>query len=239
MATSNDALAERLRSLIAERNTSDRALSVRAGLNPTAVRDIMQGRSISPRSDTLQKLAKALDVPLATLLGLDGIAQAGAPPPPTIRKRAGPDDGIEYQGAAYVALPVYDVNASAGPGAINAEHPEPEAWQLLALDLVRTVTRARVSELAIVRVSGDSMANTLQNGDLILVDQSVKRVGRDGLYVLAAGMDVQVKRVSRDWASKTLTISSDNPAYPPSTGVGEDDIAIYGRVVWLSRNLGG
>jgi len=104
---------------------------------------------------------------------------------------------------------------------------------------LKAVTKSPAHQLAMVRVSGDSMANTLQNGDLILVDLSVRSMGRDGMYVIAAGADVQVKRITRDWRSKTLTVSSDNPAYPPSAGVTEEDIAVIGRVVWLSRNLGG
>jgi len=233
-------MQNRIRELREAANLTLETVAERAGTSPQQISRLEKGeRKLSP--DWMRRVAKALAVRPSELLEFEGTELGRAPDAPvlTFTKGAGPDDGIEFQGAAYVALPVFDVNVSAGPGAINADRPEPEAWHLFGLDAVRSVTRAKVRDLAIVRVSGDSMASTLQNGDFILVDRSVRAVGRDGLYVLAAGVDVQVKRISRDWASKTLTLTSDNPAYPASAGVREDDVSILGRVVWLSRSLGG
>lgn len=152
---------------------------------------------------------------------------------------AGPGNGLEYLGRAYAPLPVYDVMVSAGPGSFNRERSIPEGWSLISLDQIRMVTRANADDLAIIRVSGDSMSPTLQNGDQILIDRSIHRIGRDGMYVIATGEEVIVKRISRDWATKSLTISSDNPLYPTSHGVQEEDIVVLGRVVWISRNVGG
>lgn len=45
------------------------ALAKKAGLNHTAVRDILSGKSKSPRADTLDKLAAALGTSTAKLLG--------------------------------------------------------------------------------------------------------------------------------------------------------------------------
>lgn len=43
-------------------------LSIEAGLGETAVRDILQNRSASPRLDTVHKLAKALHIPMYRLI---------------------------------------------------------------------------------------------------------------------------------------------------------------------------
>ncbi len=48
--------------------TNPKRLSREAGLGETAVRDILQNRSHSPRLDTIQKLAKALNVPIYRLI---------------------------------------------------------------------------------------------------------------------------------------------------------------------------
>ncbi len=45
-----------------------KTLSLKAGLGETAVRDILQGRSVSPKLETVQKLAKALNVPVYRLI---------------------------------------------------------------------------------------------------------------------------------------------------------------------------
>jgi transcriptional regulator with XRE-family HTH domain len=76
METKKDALApewvSNLRSLMAESGLNPRSLSLRAGLNATAVRDMLEGRSRFPRYDTVQSLADALGVTPATLMGESG-----------------------------------------------------------------------------------------------------------------------------------------------------------------------
>jgi len=41
---------------------SPKSLSKKAGLNETFVRDLLEGRSRNPRADSLQKLARGLDL---------------------------------------------------------------------------------------------------------------------------------------------------------------------------------
>lgn len=168
-------------------------------------------------------------------LGADGVKP---PIPRPVALPASPD-GIEYGGRLYVPLPVYDLRVSAGPGAMNVEYPEPVHYQLASVEMLRGVTHAAFDMLLLVRISGDSMFPTLQNGDLILVERTNHGIGRDGLYVFAVNYDVQVKRVSRDPRDKSLTISSDNQAYPTWTGVSDEDVHVLGRVISLQRDLGG
>ncbi|MDQ1081425.1 XRE family transcriptional regulator [Pseudoroseomonas cervicalis] len=215
----------------------------RADVSPATIARIENGQATMTAS-LLGRLCEALGVEPRALLFDE---PAPAKDVQTIPLPSGPaavpspliSDGVEYKGRFYASLPVYDVAVSAGPGAFNSDHAEPEGWHLLGLEHIRRVTRARFEDLALVRVSGDSMSPTLLNDDQILVDRSVHKVGRDGMYVIATGEEVQVKRIMRDWASKTLTVASDNPAYEPSRGVQEEDLVILGRVVWISRNVGG
>ncbi|MCK5385204.1 MAG: helix-turn-helix transcriptional regulator [Alphaproteobacteria bacterium] len=48
--------------------TNAKKLSIEAGLGETAVRDILKNRSVSPKLETIQKLAKALHVPVYRLI---------------------------------------------------------------------------------------------------------------------------------------------------------------------------
>ncbi len=61
---------QNLKDLLEERKgeTNAKKLSLAAGLGETAVRDILQNRSASPKLDTVSRLSKALDVPLLRLL---------------------------------------------------------------------------------------------------------------------------------------------------------------------------
>ncbi len=58
-----------LRFLMKARDINARALSLKAGLNPTAVRDMLEGRTQSPRYDTVEALSAALAVTPAQLMG--------------------------------------------------------------------------------------------------------------------------------------------------------------------------
>lgn len=48
--------------------TSAKRLAIDAGLGETAVRDILQGKSLSPRLETVNKIAHALKVPVYRLM---------------------------------------------------------------------------------------------------------------------------------------------------------------------------
>jgi len=58
-----------LRRLMEEKGLNPRSLSLKAGLNPTAVRDMFEGRSRFPRYDTAQALADVLETTPAILMG--------------------------------------------------------------------------------------------------------------------------------------------------------------------------
>lgn len=150
------------------------------------------------------------------------------------------DNVVDFAGTSYAAVGVWDIQVSAGHGAIVYD-TEPEAFNLFRVDFLKNVSRAPLGMLAVIRVSGDSMANTLHNGDHVLVDRTINRIGRDGIYVIRLGAEdeIMVKRCTRDPRSKTLIIKADNPEYPTHSGVLDEDIQVLGRVVWLGRNVGG
>lgn len=61
--------ARNLRTLMEKKDYNPRSLSLKAGLNATAVRDMLEGRSRFPRYDTIKALADALDTTPALLMG--------------------------------------------------------------------------------------------------------------------------------------------------------------------------
>lgn len=68
-----ETLSERLKHLLKIRDFNAKSLSLKAGLNETAIGDIVRGRSKNPRIDTLRKISEALDVNHQWLL--DGFGQ--------------------------------------------------------------------------------------------------------------------------------------------------------------------
>lgn len=74
---------ENLRFLMDAKKMNPRSLSLKAGLNATAVRDMLEGRAKFPRYDTVEALAEALEVTPAQLMGGKGqtIRQSGKKDP--------------------------------------------------------------------------------------------------------------------------------------------------------------
>jgi transcriptional regulator with XRE-family HTH domain len=67
------AWVQNLRTLMAEQGFNPRSLSLRAGLNATAVRDMIEGRSRFPRYDTVQAMSDALNTTPARLMSEEGL----------------------------------------------------------------------------------------------------------------------------------------------------------------------
>ena len=139
--------------------------------------------------------------------------------------------------AGLVRVGRLEVGASAGPGALAGDE---RAHGHIAFDpawLRRVATDPKL--LSLIRVEGDSMAPTLADGDEILVDRgdAAERL-RDGIYVLRIEDAVVVKRVAPHPAGRTLSIRSDNPAYPSWPDCDPAAVEIVGRVVWVGRRIG-
>lgn len=163
---------------------------------------------------------------LAQELGIDmGLSERG-------QSDLGP---LSLQGFALV--PRYEITAGAGNGravveALPAEHLAFKADWLHELGL--SPERA-----AIITAIGDSMAPTIPDGAIMLVDVSEGQALRNGcLYIVVLGGDVLVKRVARR-ADGSIDLISDNPAYPVDTITEKhlDKLTIPGRVVWVGRSV--
>lgn len=144
--------------------------------------------------------------------------------------------GSADTGENLVFIPVYDVAAAAGDGAlVEAEN---RIGRLAFMpSWLKSVTAAAPGDLGIIMVRGDSMFPTLVDGDHILVDFTQTRPRQDGIYVIRLNDMLQVKRVTLHPGSGRVTVSSDNPAYAAYPDLNPGSIAIAGRVIWLGRRV--
>lgn len=136
-----------------------------------------------------------------------------------------------------VQVPVIDVEASAGHGALAEREAQTgqfgfgEGW-------LRQLKVSQASSLSIIGVVGDSMEPTLHDGDEVMVDlgDAQSRL-RDGIYVLRMDGALNVKRIAIEPKGRQITVSSDNPAYPSWHGLDRRNISVVGRVRWISRQV--
>lgn len=144
----------------------------------------------------------------------------------------------EKQPNDYAEIPLYEVTAAAGGGAV-VEAERVVDFLHFKRDWIRHELHASPADLYLINVDGESMEPTLRPGDVILVDHRDQKQARDGIYVLRLDGALLVKRLQK-LPGGIIEVTSDNPAYKPfkinADQVG-DDFAIIGRVVWSGRRM--
>lgn len=199
----------------------------------------------TPRRKNLERVVAALECsPRFILLGegpgpaarLEGHAQARATATGSLTTSPAAD-AVTIHGQEFRAIAVYDIRAAAGDGAQNHDE-EPISWSVFRAEWLRRVTRTP-DLLSVLRITGDSMEPALKDGDTVLVDRGVRMIGRDAIYIVRLGDDIQCKRCSRHPTTGILTIASDNPRYPTYTDIRPDspELEIIGRVIWTGRGM--
>lgn len=213
-------------------------LSKKAGLGPTAVRDILEERVSSPTEKTLRGLARVLGCTVGDLTGEAKKAPSAIPAdlehvPPTLGV---PEiDVIAGMGAGGEALVECFVTSN-GDG-ILADTVR-DYWgipdEYLSGELRISRKRARIIE-----VRGDSMEPTLKGGDRVMIDVGDQNPTPGGPFAIWDGFGVAVKRLERIERSDppAFEVISDNPAHKPKT-MTIDEIRIIGRVIWFARRMG-
>ncbi len=128
---------------------------------------------------------------------------------------------------------VLDVSASAGSGHIQGSDVidvihaiEYSNDQAVIMFGGRTSTGVKV-----INVRGDSMASTIEPGDLIFVDVNINEFDGDGIYVFGFDGKVYVKRLQM--IPDQLLVISDNPKYREwnITKENEHRFHIFGKVL--------
>ncbi len=207
-----------LQRLIEDRGEDYAGLSRLLGRNPAYVQQYIKRGS--PR-----RLAEEDRRRLARYFGVDEAVLGALPSEP-------PASG------GLVPVPRLDVGAAAGAGAFGDDE---RARGHIAFDSawLRRIARGAPDQLSIIRVAGDSMSPTLGDGDEILVDQGdAEGRLRDGIYVLRIDDALVVKRLALNPTARSVSIRSDNPAYPGWPDCALDAIDVVGRVVWTGRRIG-
>lgn len=220
----NVAARAALNRLIAERHERYEALSRLIGRNPAYIQQYI-------KRGTPRKLDEADRRVLARYFGVEERLLGGPEDTPVVslsRKRATP---------AVVVVPRLALGASAGAGSLDDDERASGAF---AFDAAWLRTMGVKGEgLSIIRVDGESMAPTLNDGDDIMVDRAdaASRL-RDGIYVLRLDDMLMVKRVAMGPKRGRFSVLSDNPHYPDWTDIDPALVDIVGRVVWTGRRVG-
>lgn len=136
----------------------------------------------------------------------------------------------------YALIPQYSAKGACGPAYHNG-HVEVRGGLAFKRDWLARLG-LRPENLSVIAASGESMAPTIQDGEVLLIDHSDAEP-RDGkVFALARGDELVVKRLARDFAGGWI-VRSDNPdkTRHGDMQVADTALRIVGRVVWRGGGL--
>ncbi len=153
---------------------SPRSLSIAAGLSPTAIGDILRGRSRQPRHQTLYRIASVLGCTPEALLDPTFVSEMGMPAGTWASTTALPGN---LSSEDEKRIPVYRI-AFLKTDAIRSDVSESD-WIQGEIGLPASlVDSLHLADSAVLEAPDDAMAPTIQRGDLLLIDRSVTDFGR-------------------------------------------------------------
>jgi len=151
----------------------------------------------------------------------------------------GPADGAKTSSTVMPNLTFIerlDVEASAGNGTLVDNE---QALDFVAFQ-TRWLRRKGINPAAVrlLNIRGDSMEPTIRNGDIALVDTSIRDIIDNAIYVLVVGNRLLIKRI-HILMSGALRLISDNALYPHEDVPASEAefVRVSGRVVWFGRSI--
>jgi hypothetical protein len=128
-----------------------------------------------------------------------------------------------------VVIEMIDATACCGDGIDNLPEKVCGHWKLPLAEF-KSLASGNPNNIKMLRVQGDSMQPTINEGDFVWVDVSNNFVGSDGIYLIRMATGLAVKRLQAGLSN--VVIKSDNPTYSDITAeVGE--LKIIGKVVHI------
>jgi phage repressor protein C with HTH and peptisase S24 domain len=216
-------LAQRLVRRMEIAGLSQSALAKRVGLSQQAIGKLCRGEATS--SAHLHKIARELGTTPAFLTGETDDPAEGAIPAPSPTVIAEQLDLVEVQ----------EIDLKFGMGATELEVPVTRNVRHFSREWLRQYTRANPETLYFAQGIGDSMAPTLLDSDLLLIDTSEQSIRMaDKIYAIAFYGSGMVKRLRP--GREGIRILSDNPSVPEEVA-SDDELHVLGRVVGIVRKI--
>ena len=164
-------------------------------------------------------------------VSLDWLILGGGPGPSTQTAELIAQEGVsvELDQSLYVDVPLFDMATFSDEGGPTVSWKLPRAWiEAEGLSIDDTI---------IVRAVGDPMAETIVDGQMVLVDRRPR--DSDGVFLVRIGGAMRFKRLQR-MVDGSLRLSTDNPAYavevvPPDSEMKPDIIGYVHATVLRVR----
>ena len=217
-------LGDRIRSVRNDRSRDDFCATI--GVSRNTLMRYERGERC-PDAECLYRICEHYAVnPAWLLLGIEPVENSAL-----LTQNSGSGLGDEF-----ALVPLYNVEVSAGYGT-TIEQEQPKTRLAFRQDWLKEMG-LQAEKVVAVLANGDSMADTLHGGDVLLVDTQQRQVISDAIYILRQSELLYVKRLQR-LLDGSLRISSDNRAYAEEI-ISQNELEyldIIGRVVWRGGRL--
>lgn len=214
-------LGKRLQIEMRKRDLTAKALAELADVKSSFLYDVISGKSANPSSIKLARVAESLGVSLTYLAGTSD----------------SPTEGYHFSLPSQIQdvaiIPQLTVENHTLVGKENAHE-----YCQFRKDWIQKELGAKPQDLRLFQVHDDSMAPTLQPGDLLMIDLSKTHATPPGIFVLFDGHGVSAKRLELlpSSAEPKLRVICDNSHYSTYETTMQDT-RIVGRMVWFSRKV--
>lgn len=233
-------LSERLIELRTAKGLGQKELAAELGISKRAWQDYELGNSV-PGGKVIEALVKS-GFDANWILTGEGKMRRDEDAP-QVREEAATYKIDAQINDDFVLVPRYDIEVSAGGGAFVGEVEQTAQSMAFRREwLTRMGLSAR--QLALVTAKGDSMAPTIKEGDILLIDMRPEHAAiatiYDGIYVFRVDHQLLAKRLSRA-PDGGIAVKSINPEYDSfyltPDQVEDAHVKIVGRVVWRGGRM--
>lgn len=196
------------------------------GISPQAMRKIVIGETA--HTAHIYKIAKALETTPEYLAG-ETDDHSGLNPATSVTLTQLPDDDEDM-------VKIQEIDLAFGMGASFLDVPVKEKPRVFSRTLLQSFTRAHPSKIYMARGIGDSMAPTIHNDDIILIDASADTIRMsDQIWACAYADFGMIKRL-RPTPDGGVLIMSDNPNVSDATAY-DGELHVIGKVVAIIRRM--
>ena len=109
-----------------------------------------------------------------------------------------------------VKIDILDVTPSAGHGGTPVDYPMVDDYLEVNIDWAQKNLGKDLKSFRVLPISGDSMSPTINDGDLVFVDTSIKTFEREGIYVIIWNERLLIKRLRVNFETSKVDVISDN-----------------------------
>lgn len=201
---------DRLAELLKENPDKTRAGLTRSlGISRTTPGDWLSGKSGQPSWDNAKGIAKYFGKVRAEWV-YDGSLPKFIAEEKVISHR-NPSSKPLRSSVNYITFELLSIEASAGHGVVQMEFAEVIREIEVLESWARETLGGDLGRIKLITARGTSMQGTIENGDILFVDSTVRRYDGDAIYIIARAGNVHVKRLQA-LNGDTLAVISDNRA---------------------------